>query len=468
MTDRPDVFPSRLALNAWDGGDGPVEADVAASSYAFARRPLGLDRRQFLGPPTLADPADWRDLRVGWGVILPDVAVADLPIVEQAAAADIPELAPLLAARPGAAVFRYRKDHPGTHLQRCLSDGTVKDIDIGGSMRGAAPGQLPGYLTIVAMPDAVPWALQGRLSTRAAVGRLPLAGPALANYITHLLGEWDGASARRDAAVVWAVDWGEQDITRLLRRSIADRVAALLKGDPDLTTTYLDGGGTDDQGLAAALSDTLAQATPGLIVTTSHGATMVKEGQDVLRRTLGLPLDNHRQLVQPAALLGSWQPDGAIWYAHSCCGAGSSKLSEYVELVAGDPRVVPLLEGVSALGETVAPLPLALLGADKPARAFIGHVKPTFDWTVRSPSTGQFLTDTLAHCLYDELYQPGRPVGLSMNSWYSGAGTLLATWDDANTALKAGEVKAELLGALLAARDRLGQVILGDPTVVLV
>jgi hypothetical protein len=40
-------------------------------------------------------------------------------------------------------------------------------------------------------------------------------------------------------------------------------------------------------------------------------------------------------------------------------------------------------------------------------------------------------------------------------------------WDEANTALKEGVVREELLGALLAARDRLGQVILGDPTVLL-
>ena len=35
------------------------------------------------------------------------------------------------------------------------------------------------------------------------------------------------------------------------------------------------------------------------------------------------------------------------------------------------------------------PLPRKLLGAEKPLRAFLGHVEPTFDWTLRDPETGQ-------------------------------------------------------------------------------
>jgi AcrR family transcriptional regulator len=58
-----------------------------------------------------------------------------------------------------------------------------------------------------------------------------------------------------------------------------------------------------------------------------------------------------------------------------------------------------VLNGIAALGNRVAPLPTALLGAKKPARAFVGHVEPTFDWTLQNPDTNQILTDSIQKAL---------------------------------------------------------------------
>ena len=47
---------------------------------------------------------------------------------------------------------------------------------------------------------------------------------------------------------------------------------------------------------------------------------------------------------------------------------------------------------MTAFGAFTTPLPRALLGATRPLRAFVGHVEPTFDWTLRQRQTGEHLT----------------------------------------------------------------------------
>ena len=73
-----------------------------------------------------------------------------------------------------------------------------------------------------------------------------------------------------------------------------------------------------------------------------------------------------------------------------------------------------MLLAVAGLGAQVAPLPRALLGAKRPLRAFVGHVEPTFDWTIRNPESKQALTDTIIQALYNHLYQEERePLGFA-------------------------------------------------------
>ena len=126
-----------------------------------------------------------------------------------------------------------------------------------------------------------------------------------------------------------------------------------------------------------------------------------------------------------------------------------------------------LLEGIAALGAHVAPLPEALLGAPKPLRAFIGHVEPTFDWTIRHKETGQPLTTSIRQALYNRLFQPD-PVGYALREPYSHVGELYAERDAAYRAFDNGEdTEAIAMAAQLGARDRQSMVILGDPTVAL-
>ena len=117
-------------------------------------------------------------------------------------------------------------------------------------------------------------------------------------------------------------------------------------------------------------------------------------------------------------------------------------------------------------------LPTALLGASKPLKAFIGHVEPTFDWTLRDTRNKQVLTSGIVSALYSELFLANPvPVGLAFKSVFS---TVAGQQNIAN--LKRAEAvdlakreaaTKEMVRAQLLAHDRQNIVILGDPTVAL-
>jgi hypothetical protein len=195
-----------------------------------------------------------------------------------------------------------------------------------------------------------------------------------------------------------------------------------------------------------------------------------------MQQQLGVLVDSAGKLLQPDKLLAQWQPDGAIWYAHACCSAGSDSKNSYKGLVTGNSGVARILDTVALLGAQVAPLPKALLGAAKPLRAFLGHVEPTFDWTIRDPNTGQKLTETLQEALYNHMYQQvPETVGMAFQACYNHVGELFAQWNQALEVINDSEStqaerEAARKGALrtqLTALDRQSLVILGDPTVAL-
>ena len=341
---------------------------------------------------------------------------------------------------------------------------------IGQSPEGLGRECIPRYLLIVGTPDQVPWELQYVLNAHYAVGRLHLTGDALENYAAALRSHWGYSTTETKNAVIWAVNQGASDITGLMRDAIAARVYAKLSSDTDLAagTTFLDGS-LDPLRAATAglLARTLGSAKPGLVVTTSHGQTFPLDNLELLGAGLGLLVDQDYKSVPVADLLAEWQPDGAIWYAHACCSAGSSSQTFFDGLSQEGSEVDRILKGVAKLGSRVAPLPTALLGAKKPARAFIGHVEPTFDWTLRNPDSRQILTDSIQQALYGELYQPS-PVGHAIRKCYDRLGSLYASYDaDAVEFGRGGNTRDAMLKDLLCARDVQSMVILGDPTVAL-
>ena len=446
-------------------GDAPVVGRFVSDYRAWALATPSY------GQPTMRphppNPAHWWDEDVGWGLVLPERV--GLSREQLAGAGDAPQpIQELVAARKGK-VLRYRAG-------ASFADWTLRDYAGGGDLLTAAspvgtgPQQLPKYLLIYATPGEVPWHIQYALNPVRCVGRLDLTDEALANYVAALLNNWKDSASSYASPVVWAVDHGGGDITTLMRDTVAAPIYQAIKEDPDgemPSATFIDGRAT--AATVDALQSALVANKPSLVVTSSHGMTGPLSDLDAMRSNLGLPVDQARQMLSPAALLGEWQPDGAIWFAQACCSAGSDCPTAYAGLFEAGSLLDQTLTGIALLEATTAPLARALLGAPKPLRAFIGHVEPTFNWTLSFPPNRQVLTSDLQKAVYDGLMN-GQPVGLAMSGYYPAIGSLLQTYEKARqeyNSLVGPAAKPSLdmlVYSRVTAHDRASTVILGDPT----
>ncbi|MDC6170703.1 hypothetical protein PO768_25110 [Paucibacter sp. XJ19-41] len=456
------IWSSPLYSNAWFGEQAESMLDLGYARSWAAR--AGPAPPQDLAGPEL-DLADWRQPDVGWGLVVPDDDA--VPDGEKALGRDLPlALQKLVAERGQAPVLRWRPDVRDGRLRRYFTDRPAADLRVSGE-RGVVGLKVPHYLLIAASPAAIPWRVQYRLQTEAFVGRIALSGAALENYIEHLLDEWSRCAVQRATPVVWAVDHAHPDITRLMRTSLADKLAAALRSDPQ-GEFALDGGHlVAEAARSASLIGALVERRPAFVMTSSHGATYPLDNPLKLRQQLGLPVDQERRLLDLTAL-AAWNPGGCIWYAHACCSAGSAAVSEFAGILTPYTSLDRTLTAVAGAGDQVAPLPQALLSAPTPLRAFIGHVEPTFDWTLRDPETNQILASPLVNAFSRELHGVSRrPLGMVLQSYVRAVAGLLMDHADAlrdHDDLVPGAIERALRSKLMAS-DRQALVLLGDPTV---
>ena len=468
--------PQRLRLNAWDSR--PAEGDTDHSALAWTLRDRLLRGPNYL-LPTAPKFNDWRDPRVGWGIIVPEppgdhgLSPVELESVEDQPASiqRLVQARTIGGVRPP--VFRFRSDRAeafsALHHYR---SGRRRSIN--GSGIGTGSAEIPYYLLIYGSPVEVPWALQYVLNTRFCVGRLDLSeAEGLKHYIDALLADsWPAPARDWRRTVTWAVDHGPEDITSLMRTAIADKLAGSYRDDSDLKSgaTFVDGAATN--ATTARLIEELrpvigTRGAPSLIVTTSHGLTDSSLSADVQRTALGLPVGQDGGPLKINDLLAEWEPNGAIWYAHACCSAGSSDISFFEGLVTPDSDAARVLRTVTefakAAGAMVSPLPRRLLGRECPIQAFVGHVEPTFDWTLRSTTTGQYLTDGITYALYTGLFS-GCTIGHALRRWYQRAGAMAIEYAQHRPAFATEDTAGRLLALQLGQRDIVSLVILGDPT----
>jgi hypothetical protein len=304
--------------------------------------------------------------------------------------------------------------------------------------------------------------VQFGLNVSAYVGRVDLSiEEGLDHYVDALISDWkdlDRGDLRK--AVVWSADWGLPDITFLLAQLLGAKLSKAFSGDDELESTWLTGA----QASCASLGDALVSQKPGFICTTSHGMTGPLNNQNAMIAQLGSPVDTFKQVLNRDTL-DKWEPGGAIWYSRACCSAGSDRVSRYAELIAPTQRGGTLLRQVATVsGARVAPLPRALLGAPNPLAAFLGHVEPTFDWTLRNPITKEEMTRTIIRCLYDRLFttENPAPLGWALAETFAEVGNLLGL---VGTPGETDDRVTLDVYRKLAAIDRQNLVILGDPTV---
>lgn len=458
------VRPPRLQINAW--AEGVSNSDTLSAKTLWAQAKLGEKQRKFLAAPAPADPRDWRHPEVGWGLVLRDDP--DLSHTARCSGEDAPPaLRKLLEARPGSPVLRWSAaDNQQNYLRRYYADGSAQDLSIAAPKPGIGPGRIPRYLLLYGSPEVIPWAVQYALNMSTFVGRIDLEGVELENYVNALVNDWSGHVSHSRAPLIWTVDHGQPDITWLMARAIGMPLWKLFEGDSDLTgRTLLKDAEATRESLCSALKET----RPGLIITTSHGMTGPLTDKTALQAQLGVPVDRHHQPLDLAGLT-DWQAGGAIWYAQACCSAGSDSATRYGDLMGPDSSVGKILAGVADnAGAMVAPLPKMLLGSTSPLKAFVGHVEPTFDWTLRDPATNQPLNHVLTSALYNNLYQADRPtpIGFALRGVFDEAGAFYGAWQDAIDGINnnVAGMRDMALYRQLVARDRQTLVVLGDPTV---
>ena len=461
---------SVLRANAWCGA--PAFTPAGDALQAWGQTSIKRESSSTKLDATEVDYANWRDPAVGWGVVLPD---SDAPSPDKARALDAPDCVraliahrnPHFAAQGGVPVFRHRSGQKPGYLRHYDLNGTASDPNVRGK-RGVGPGAMPWYLLIIGSPTEIPWRVQYRLQLDAYVGRLDLPAAGLEHYIAALLSDWSGASVNRSRPVLWAVDHGPDDITHLMRRTIIEPLGKLFGADA--TFSSIKQGGLLQQHVAThgALATALTARTPAFIATSSHGATDPTNDVPALVQQLGLPVDSNNTVLDMSALDANWSPYGTLWYAHACCSAGCDSVSAFRGMAEPASNLERTLAALENAGAQTAPLPKRLLGGAKPARAFIGHVEPTFDWTIRDPVTKQVTTAHIVETLYNKLHTAARPpVGRALAEYYRGVGGLWRDYNDARNARNEHRAGAEtwLRRAKLMASDREAMVLLGDPTV---
>ncbi|MFJ9597982.1 hypothetical protein ACIRS3_35205 [Streptomyces virginiae] len=458
----PTAPPAEIRLNAWTGVEeahGRLSSEAQWWGAGQAGMPQEQQVLEFHPEPALTQ---WWEPEVGYGVLIRDDETSAFTDAQKAAGADAPRpVQDLLAARDGSVVLRWSPDAglDDAHLRRYYADFPSNDPAIGLSDFGVAYGCLPKYIAIIGGPEAIPWSVQYSLGQRHAVGRIPLEGDALNRYIQALITDWKDANAVLDRALMWTVD-GDV-MTDLMRTVISQPLATALSPPPLAAFREIVGAGAT----SGALSEALQAIRPGLVVTSSHGLVEPVE-PSVLRATLGLPVDQCHVPVTVEQLSADL-PGGCIWFAQACCSAGGAGASLYTTLLEPQWTAAATVEAVARCGPVVAPAALEVLGRENPVRAVLGHVEPTFSWTLQVGSTGQALGGRIVTAMSRRLYE-GIPLALAFADYRADVAQLYYAWftlhaqlsDDADEG-----VLDEMRRIRLASLDRQSLVLLGDPTV---
>jgi hypothetical protein len=470
--DEAPIENAEFTINAWHGGAGAVSGTFADNLIGYVARPVAL--------PVQLQYAVGRDLSKwdgknggGWTLVLPHDPKKSL--AEQARPLDAPEsIQRLWEHRGSPPVLRYVLKGPNRvpSLRRYerREDGTVVvgDHDVAQGIGEVGLRRVPFYLLLVGKPSVLPWSLQFELNGNRAVGRIDLEeNDGLAHYVDCLINGWDDDGAKASSAVLWSVDHdgGEDDITSIMRQFIGNVFdASLAEEEMVKQRAFLAGRDATVAGLGAKLR----ALRPGLIITTSHGVIPAAGSLEQRRAALGLPMDQSWTPLDPKVHLKDWDPAGAVWYAHACCSAGSEGAERYDGLIVPTSPAGIALRDAAQAGDAVAPLPRWLIGRSHPVRGFIGHVGPTFSWTLRRPKTGECLTSPILDAFFTSFYQETRfPLGHVILPLFERTRTLLIQARNLTATHRASTPTATctpILDRILPAEDLQGTVLIGDPT----
>ncbi len=438
---------ARGVYNARNGGLGVAE-------IAESKRREKRQAQDHLEPRFGVDCADLS--QAGWGVILPAGREAELR----------GPLTPLLDLRRAQA-SGHGSQNPCRYRELSYRAGDSKSRFL--ARHGVGPGPvdpdlLPYYLLIVGGPEEIPFRFQFQLDVQFAVGRLALAGEALARYAETVVAVERGELTRSRSAVFWGTSHaGDRATEQSARKLVAPLAHRLETQRRDWDVETICGEAASKRALAQRLAGGAQSEAPALLFTASHG--------------VGFDLGDPRQRERQGALLcQDWcggeigaehlfaasdvadhdSVAGLVAFLFACYGAGTPSHDSF------EREGVPLPIAPESF---VARLPERLLGhPNGGALAVVGHVDRawsfSFEWANETAQLAVF------ESALDALLE-GLPVGAAMEFFNQRFAEVSTDLSDLLEEERWGRTSdfLDLASLWVALHDARSYVILGDPGV---
>jgi hypothetical protein len=330
--------------------------------------------------------------------------------------------------------------------------------------------KVPHYILILGGPDQVPFHFQAFLDTAASVGRIDFDSIAdLEAYVQKILRiERAEAAFPGKEVVFFAPNYGSDDPTfysdHYLARPIRDHVQNTL----GFATKFLEG----SQASKANLRTTLANSSPALVFTASHGLGDPDLSLDRQKMLNGAICCQNKDeddwlLTADDIPLGQAFLEGSIFFQFACFGYGTPAQSDYLHWLGK--------ETFNAREDFVAAIPKKLLAHPKGPLAYIGHVDTAWLHAFDDPDnpllSAKWSPRISPFVKAIEMLLGLQPAGLAMadmNKRYDVCNALLAnTFDRMQRGLVQRDEKFRdsLINTFITRSDAQNYMIFGDPAV---
>lgn len=331
------------------------------------------------------------------------------------------------------------------------------------------PGDLPHYVLIVGGPDEIPFRFQSLLAGCAAVGRVAFDRlEDLTAYIKKVIElEKRQAPTVRRKCVLLAPDGGVLDATHFSHRYMAKPLSTQIQ-DLGYEVEKL----FDHDATKKRLLDALADSSPALVYTASHGIAASSSPLDVQKRVNGgiccqhVQGDHIKTWLFTADDVPGDAPflEGGVFFQFACYGYGTPAESDFAHWIGGST--------FNSREDFISALPQRLLMHPRGPIAYIGHVDAAWLHGFADPND-PYILDT-----WQERMAPFRfsinslfsavPVGralLEMNRRYNFCNSVLTnTFDRLERGkLQMKDVRDSLVQTFITRSDAQNYMLLGDP-----
>ena len=330
---------------------------------------------------------------------------------------------------------------------------------------------LPHYVLIVGGPKQVPFWFQSLLDSLASAGRVDFDSlddlRAYAEKVCRLEDPAADPVVSRDC-LIFAPDGGPNDATHFSNLYMAQPLSQLISQKLGFPTTAILG----EEATKAAFVAALADRSPALVYTASHGLGAPRAGLDVQKQVNGALCCQHGPDASPAEWLfrGLDVPttpfvEGGVFFQFACYGYGTPATSDFMHWMGED--------SLNSEEDFVAALPKRLLAHPRGPIAYVGHVDVAWLHGFADPES-PYILDTwqprmapFASAVRRLLET--RPVGRAMwemNQRYDITNAIIANtidrWQRGKLELT-GERKERFVSTFITRSDAQNYMVFGDP-----